>query len=80
MRNGIEYSGTSDPSRLRLAAFSHHDPSMANSGLQQSRWYFTKERLEDSPSRRCGIDAEKELSNRQQAANLIQDMGQRLNV
>ncbi len=44
------------------------------------RWYFTKEQLENSPSRRCGIDADKELSQRQQAANFIQDMGQRLQV
>uniref|UniRef100_A0A8C5LYZ6 Cyclin-like domain-containing protein n=1 Tax=Leptobrachium leishanense TaxID=445787 RepID=A0A8C5LYZ6_9ANUR len=44
------------------------------------RWYFTREQLERSPSRRAGCDADKELSNRQQAANLLQDMGQRLNV
>uniref|UniRef100_A0A3B5MQC2 Cyclin T2b n=1 Tax=Xiphophorus couchianus TaxID=32473 RepID=A0A3B5MQC2_9TELE len=36
--------------------------------------------LENTPSRRCGIEADKELSYRQQAANLIQDIGQRLNV
>lgn len=47
---------------------------------QRERWYFTKDELENSPSRRCGIDAEKELSYRQQAANLIQDMGQKLKV
>lgn len=46
----------------------------------EERWYFTKEQLNNSPSRRCGIDAEKELSYRQQGANLIQDMGQRLQV
>ncbi|XP_018105471.1 cyclin-T1 isoform X2 [Xenopus laevis] len=45
-----------------------------------SRWYFTREQLERSPSRRAGLDADKELSYRQQAANLLQDMGQRLNV
>ncbi|KAM9319396.1 cyclin-T1 [Gastrophryne carolinensis] len=49
---------------------------MAPSG----RWYFTREQLERSPSRRAGVDPDKELSYRQQAANLIQDMGQRLNV
>lgn len=47
---------------------------------RQERWYFTKEELESSPSRRCGIDSEKELFYRQQAANLIQDMGQKLKV
>lgn len=46
----------------------------------EERWYFTREQLNNSPSRRCGIDAEKELSYRQQGANLIQDMGQRLQV
>uniref|UniRef100_A0A673ASZ2 Cyclin-like domain-containing protein n=1 Tax=Sphaeramia orbicularis TaxID=375764 RepID=A0A673ASZ2_9TELE len=30
--------------------------------------------------RRAGLDPDKELSYRQQAANLLQDMGQRLNV
>ncbi|XP_066473011.1 cyclin-T1 [Tiliqua scincoides] len=44
------------------------------------RWYFTREQLARSPSRRAGIDPDKELSYRQQAANLLQDMGQRLNV
>ncbi|XP_053564030.1 cyclin-T1 [Bombina bombina] len=45
-----------------------------------SRWYFTREQLDRSPSRRAGLDPDKELSYRQQAANLLQDMGQRLNV
>ncbi|XP_054161734.1 cyclin-T2-like isoform X2 [Oppia nitens] len=44
------------------------------------RWYFSKEELAHTPSRKNGIDADKELSYRQQAANLIQDMGQRLHV
>ncbi|XP_006902562.1 PREDICTED: cyclin-T1 [Elephantulus edwardii] len=44
------------------------------------RWYFTREQLENSPSRRFGVDSDKELYYRQQAANLLQDMGQRLNV
>ena len=44
------------------------------------RWYFTKAQLKDTPSRRCDIDEDKELSYRQQAATLIQDMGQRLSV
>lgn len=44
------------------------------------RWYFTKDLLANTPSRKCGIDSDKELSYRQQAANLIQDMGQRLQV
>ncbi|XP_070535974.1 cyclin-T1-like [Ptychodera flava] len=48
--------------------------------VDPERWYFTKDQLMNSPSRRHGVDPEKELSYRQQAANLIQDMGQRLSV
>lgn len=43
-------------------------------------WYFTAEQLENSPSRRHGIDAATELYYRQITAHLIQDMGQRLDV
>lgn len=46
----------------------------------QEKWYFSKEQLVNSPSRKYGLDADKELAYRQQAANLIQDMGQRLQV
>uniref|UniRef100_A0A336M388 CSON011270 protein n=1 Tax=Culicoides sonorensis TaxID=179676 RepID=A0A336M388_CULSO len=46
----------------------------------QSRFYFTQEQLANSPSRKCGMDADTELQYRQRAANLIQDMGQRLHV
>ncbi|XP_006834648.1 PREDICTED: cyclin-T2 isoform X2 [Chrysochloris asiatica] len=53
---------------------------MASARGASSRWFFTREQLENTPSRRCGMEADKELSYRQQAANLIQDMGQRLNV
>ncbi|XP_018091174.1 cyclin-T2 isoform X2 [Xenopus laevis] len=53
---------------------------MADCPAPDSRWFFTREQLESSPSRKCGVEADKELSYRQQAANLIQDMGQRLNV
>ncbi|TRY59283.1 hypothetical protein DNTS_016360 [Danionella cerebrum] len=45
-----------------------------------SKWFFTREQLETSPSRCSGVEPDRELSYRQQAANLIQDMGQRLNV
>jgi len=44
------------------------------------RWYFSEEKLASSPSRRATITADKEESYRQQAANFIQDMGQRLQV
>lgn len=53
---------------------------MASGRRASSRWFFTREQLENTPSRRCGVEADEELSCRQQAANLIQDMGQRLNV
>ena len=49
-------------------------------GESQDRWYFTKEELKKTPSVLRGIDIAKELSYRQQSANLIQDMGQRLTV
>lgn len=49
-------------------------------GEDQDRWYFTKEELKKTPSVLSGIDLAKELSYRQQSANLIQDMGQRLSV
>lgn len=45
-----------------------------------SKWYFTAEQLRESPSKKCGMDADQELMYRQKAANLIQDMGQRLHV
>ncbi|XP_034549689.1 cyclin-T2a [Notolabrus celidotus] len=45
-----------------------------------SKWFFTREQLDSTPSRRCGVEPDRELSYRQQAANLVQDMGQRLNV
>ncbi len=54
---------------------------MAESRLEErianpeNRWYFTKEELENSPSRSHGVDSNKELSYRQQTANLIQEMG-----
>nr|CAB3228937.1 cyclin-T1 [Phallusia mammillata] len=59
-------------------SFSSFDWEMASE--KDNQWTFSKEQLEKSPSRKHGIDAEKELSYRQQAANLIQDMGQRLAV
>ncbi|KAK3749836.1 hypothetical protein QZH41_015507 [Actinostola sp. cb2023] len=49
-------------------------------GSSEDKWYFSKEQLENTPSRRAGTPADKELSYRQQAATLIQDMGQRLSV
>lgn len=54
--------------------------SSSSGDNKDSRWYFTVEQLQNSPSRSQGIDAEKEIDLRQQAAYLIQEMGQRLRV
>ncbi|KAK2570453.1 Cyclin-T2 [Acropora cervicornis] len=54
---------------------------MATSAVSTTdRFYFSKEQLENTPSRKNGVEPEKEQSYRQQAATLIQDMGQRLSV
>ena len=44
------------------------------------RWYFGGDQLTNTPSVRAGMTLEKELSYRQQSANFIQDMGQKLEV
>ncbi|KAF0292990.1 Cyclin-T2 [Amphibalanus amphitrite] len=46
----------------------------------QDRWFFSKEKLVNTPSKKDGIDMRKELFYRQQAATLVQDMGQKLMV
>ncbi|XP_058498184.1 cyclin-T1-like [Solea solea] len=46
----------------------------------RNSWYYTRQQMDNSPSRRTGIYPDKELSHRQQAAKLIQDMGQQLNM
>ncbi|XP_046981709.1 cyclin-T1-like [Schistocerca americana] len=48
--------------------------------MASERWYFSREQLENTPSIKCGFDKDRELSYRQQAANFIQDMGQKLKV
>ena len=45
-----------------------------------TEWLYSQDELENTPSRRTGVDSDRELSYRQNAANLIQDMGQRLSV
>lgn len=67
--------------RLRLRCLFRLISKMATSAVSTTdRFYFTKEQLENTPSRKNGVDPEKEQSYRQQAATLIQDMGQRLSV
>lgn len=58
-----------------MAAAFHSLPENSN-----NKWYYTRQQIDNNPSRRAGLDPDKELSYRQQAANLLQDMGQRLNV
>jgi len=53
---------------------------LVNFSMAANRWLFTADQLANTPSRKCGIDGEKESNYRQQAASLIQDMGQRLQV
>ena len=56
-------------------------PGSSAASMASKRWYFPEENLKNTPSVRTGqITLEKELSYRQQAANFIQDMGQRLEV
>ena len=67
----------SRPLRLRT------DPLVTVSALISmagERWLFTRSQLANTPSRKCGQSSDKELTWRQQAANLIQDMGQKLQV
>ncbi|XP_077427846.1 cyclin-T1 isoform X2 [Vanacampus margaritifer] len=58
-----------------MAASLRSPPASCN-----NKWYYSRQEIENNPSRRAGLDPDKELSYRQQAANLLQDMGQRLNV
>lgn len=51
-----------------------------NENAKESRWFFTDEQLLSTPSKDHGIDAEKEMELRQDAACMIQEMGQRLRV
>ena len=46
----------------------------------EQRWIFSDQELQNTPSRKADVDPEKELNYRQQCANLIQDMGQKLQV
>ena len=46
----------------------------------ETRWIFTADEVERSPSRVHGVDAEKEMGYRQSTANFIQDMGHRLKL
>ena len=65
----------------QLVATATSTACSAAASMASKRWYFPEENLKNTPSVRTGqITLEKELSYRQQAANFIQDMGQRLEV
>ncbi|XP_015109051.1 cyclin-T [Diachasma alloeum] len=42
------------------------------------RWFFTREQLADTPSRRAGMEADREARYRRQAVNFIRHVGQKL--
>ncbi|XP_057334281.1 cyclin-T1-like [Microplitis mediator] len=48
--------------------------------MTSGKWFFTKDQLVNSPSRKFGIDQNRELSYRQQSASLNHDIGQILRV
>ncbi|XP_011306172.1 cyclin-T1-1-like [Fopius arisanus] len=47
---------------------------------RRTRWVFTREQLLDTPSRRGGMEPERESSYRRQAANFIRHVGQKLSL
>lgn len=44
------------------------------------RWYFTKQEIEDSPSRRDGISTKKESHLRSLYCSFLQEIGMKLKV
>ena len=48
--------------------------------MANDRWLFSQHEVLNTPSRRCGIDSDHELEYRQRTSQLIQDVGQRLQV
>ena len=75
-RNPYVTSGSLPPPPTSCGA----EAMAACRGSSSTKWFLTREQLDNTPSRRCGVEPDRELSYRQQAATLIQDMGQRLNV
>lgn len=50
------------------------------SALNESRWLFSAEAIENSPSRRDGLTVEQEMNERQEAALFISDLAAQLKV
>lgn len=55
-------------------------PTTTLSALNESRWLFPTDAIENTPSKRDGISAEQELNERQEAALFISDLGAQLKV
>jgi cyclin T len=53
---------------------------MSKAGNKTGRWFYSKEDMHNSPSRKDGIDQFTELRYRQAAAQLIQECGKRLQL
>ncbi|XP_063283341.1 cyclin-T2-like [Pelobates fuscus] len=53
---------------------------MEDYGSLKDHWLFSQQQLDNTPSRQCGVTTDKELLFRQEAASLIQDLGQRLDM
>ena len=47
---------------------------------EMKKFIFTKEKLKDSPSFKCGMSQSRELEYRYQAARFCQDLGQNLRL
>ncbi|CAF0898205.1 unnamed protein product [Brachionus calyciflorus] len=58
------------------------NPTTPNTNIPsiETRWIFTKEKIDNSPSRMEGLSAEQELKERQEAALFISDLGIELKV
>ena len=48
--------------------------------VESNRWIFSQEQVKNTPSRQHGMSAIAETHQRQQAANLVQEIGQKLQV
>lgn len=74
---------TAQSSSVPIAPSSSTSPSSFNanlSALNESRWLFSAEAIENSPSRRDGLTVEQEMNERQEAALFISDLAAQLKV
>lgn len=74
---------TAQSASVPVAPSSSTSPSSFNanlSALNESRWLFSAEAIENSPSRRDGLTVEQEMNERQEAALFISDLAAQLKV